>query len=475
MIDILFNKYKILFKSYNKGGLIVKYDTYKKERLEYLKDFIANSKKRPVLFVGSGFSKRYLNLPSWKKLLDILFSSDKVSFNKPLAYYLQMVKGDYPKVADKLIKKYSNYYWDNTENNPEFLYEENESVDIFLKYEICNIISKLSADIDNIDVHNHAELKYLTNVQPQMILTTNYDQLLEKVFPKYDTFIGQDYLSSELNDFKIMKIHGSITDPKSIVIDNDDYNSFRTQQEYTVAKLITYFVEYPIIFIGYSISDSNIREILNSVSKIIGSKQDNSNNIFLNNIFFVEWNESEKDPQNIDIEKLIDLGQGNSVKVNYLYLNGFSDLYNTLAQKSIDINVLKTVNKTIDNIIKSSSITDLKVDIASIDYLKDPQTFLSLLQQPDTLLSLSTIQSPDQLSAQFYLSPSELAKKAGYSNWQPMNRDIDKISSEYSIKLRKETNPYHVVISGGVTRYSDRMISLLLDYKKHKNLQKYFD
>lgn len=231
-----------------------------------------------------------------------------------------MVKGDYPKVADKLIKKYSSYYWDNTENNPEFLYGENESIDIFLKNEICNIIKELSADIENLDVRNHAELKYLTNVQPQMIFTTNYDQLLEKVFPKYDMFIGQDYLSSELNDFKIMKIHGSITDPKSIVIDNDDYNSFRTQQEYTVAKLITYFVEYPIIFIGYSISDSNIREILNSVSKIVGSKQDNSNNIFLNNIFFVEWNESEKDPQNVDTEKFIDLGQGNSIKVNYLYL-----------------------------------------------------------------------------------------------------------------------------------------------------------
>lgn len=70
-----------------------------------------------------------------------------------------------------------------------------------------------------------------------MILTTNYDLLLEKVFPQYDSYIGQDSIKSNLNDFRIMKIHGSVNDPKSIVIDAADYNEFSVRQEYALVTL----------------------------------------------------------------------------------------------------------------------------------------------------------------------------------------------------------------------------------------------
>ena len=61
---------------------------------------------------------------------------------------------------------------------------------------------------------------------------------------------------------EIYKIHGSVQNPESIVINKADYQKFYDKGKYLAAKLMTIFMEYPIIFIGYSISDSDIQAIL---------------------------------------------------------------------------------------------------------------------------------------------------------------------------------------------------------------------
>ena len=150
-------------------------------------------------------------------------------------------------------------------------------------------------------------------------------------------------------------------------------------------------------------------------------------------------------------------------------------MFTAISQNSIDIDVLKTVNRTIDNIIKSSSITNLEVDVASIDYLKDPQTFLSLLQKPDTMLSLSTLNSANQLSSQFSFTPNKLAEETHYPNWQLLYKDIDAISQKHNIDIRGTNNKFHTSISGGINRYSKIALKLLLDYQEGNSIEKYFD
>ena len=57
---------------------------------------------------------------------------------------------------------------------------------------------------------------------------------------------------------EIYKIHGSVQNPESIVINKADYQKFYDKGKYLAAKLMT-------IFIGYYISDSDIQAILSDV------------------------------------------------------------------------------------------------------------------------------------------------------------------------------------------------------------------
>lgn len=60
--------------------------------------------------------------------------------------------------------------------------------------------------------------------------------------------------------------------PQLPTIEQQDYENFFKKQTYLIAKLFAYFMEHPIIFIGYSLGDENIKSILYNVTQIIDTK-----------------------------------------------------------------------------------------------------------------------------------------------------------------------------------------------------------
>lgn len=103
------------------------------------------------------------------------------------------------------------------------------------------------------------------------IITTNYDCFLESIFKSFTTYGSQEelLLSNTMGIAEIYKIHGSCTNPSSIVITGEDYQQFDENCVYLAAKLLTTFLESPIVFLGYSLNDWNVRKVLRSVSKCI--------------------------------------------------------------------------------------------------------------------------------------------------------------------------------------------------------------
>ncbi len=106
------------------------------------------------------------------------------------------------------------------------------------------------------------------------VITTNYDNLLESIFPEFKVFVGQDDLIFQriFEVGEIYKIHGSINSPETMILDESDYKMLADTQDYLAAKLLTIFMEYPIIFIGYSLSDPDIQSILKSIAHCLGPR-----------------------------------------------------------------------------------------------------------------------------------------------------------------------------------------------------------
>lgn len=100
------------------------------------------------------------------------------------------------------------------------------------------------------------------------IITTNYDDFTEKLFPDFDVYRGQDdlFVTQATGYAEIYKIHGDYRNPEGMVFTEEDYDAFECRRAYLVSKLLSIFVENPLIILGYSLSDDNIRGIFESIA-----------------------------------------------------------------------------------------------------------------------------------------------------------------------------------------------------------------
>lgn len=433
-----------------------------------------DSGTRPILFVGSGISRRYIEAPDWENLLKKLIELNP-NMTMPIGYYTQQTNNNYPKIADILIEEYQKYAWEEEGNDsfPASLFDSKFKKDIFLKYKISEYLTSLD---ENFEISNHiyrTELESLGKLNPHAIITTNYDKLLDKLFPNFKIIVGQQVIKKKDSTSigHILKIHGSTEEINEIIISKKDYDFFNQKQKYLTAKLLTYFMEHPVFFFGYSITDENIKNILADISEIVS---ENSNQI-VDNIWFVEW---VKEPISEDFapptDKTIDLGNGRSIRINYILLNNFNEVFEALYQPSfVELSELRDLQENVYNIVKSKTISNLEVDMVSIQQINTMEKieeFIGINSQVKnggthaTLIGLATITDPEQFLLRFPLNLSDVAEKLGYGYWYRANLLINKIKEEDGIDLKATNNDYHVDMGTAKQshhRYSKAMVELL--------------
>lgn len=195
------------------------------------------------LFIGSGFTKAVLNNNNcykaydWKELLKE--SCDRMGivrevFNEGMPY---------PQIASTICHEY-------VQNQNVSL----KAAERKLKMTIANLVN---ASPSNEILTAYEE--YFKELIPNWIVTTNYDTVIERILHEKAFLINPKDSFVKTKDFiPVYHIHGSIIDPESIVITNEDYTQTLRVSDYRHARLPFLIKESTVLMIGYSLNDLNV-------------------------------------------------------------------------------------------------------------------------------------------------------------------------------------------------------------------------
>lgn len=150
---------------------------------------------------------------------------------------------------------------------------------------------------------------------------------------------------------------------------------FERKSTYLAAKLMTIFMEYPIIFIGYSISDSNILSIVKSIVNCLDATQVK---LLEDRFVFIEYKSgmvgAEVTPYTIMIEN-------KPLIMKKVTLDNFLLLYNVLENKKakLPVVILRRFKKELyEYTITNTPTANLRVASIDDERIKDDDLVLAI-------------------------------------------------------------------------------------------------
>lgn len=210
-----------------------------------------------VVFVGAGVSKNS-GIPLWRELV------------QELAQELGL----------KSVANYSDGsdFWggDDYLKIPQYYFNEREE-----KEYLDKIKEVLNRDVLPNEIHD-----IIFDLNPAHIVTTNYDNLLEKEYnikqtdKRYEKVANDKELSSASMPNYIIKMHGEFD---NIVLKECDYDSYSNNFKLMETYIKGLFATHTILFIGFGGSDPNIRRLIQWVKDIVGDKHQPAYLIDINN------------------------------------------------------------------------------------------------------------------------------------------------------------------------------------------------
>lgn len=322
--------------------------TLKDELQTHLSEFIT----APFLFVGSGMSRRYIGSETWEGLL----SRFADQMGKPYARYASAANGDYAAIATALGADFFNHWWDDPRYElSRIIHPRPARQSSPLKIEIASHVEDLMRNLPTSGPMAD-EIELLKKAVLQGIITTNYDPVLETLFPQFEVFTGQEELmfSDPVGVGEIYKIHGSYKKPESLVLTSEDYEGFERKNPYLAAKLLTIFVEHPVIFLGYSLSDPNIRQILTNIASIL--TQDNIGKL-QNRLIFVQWDPTVS--TSAMTQTVFPVGSL-SLPIWQITVSDYEDIFGALAslKERLPVPFLRRWQKQIKELVRTSDPTE---------------------------------------------------------------------------------------------------------------------
>ncbi|TAH40599.1 MAG: SIR2 family protein [Bacteroidetes bacterium] len=197
------------------------------------------------LFIGAGMSMAILNddwnevALSWKQL--IYKCAEEFDIN--LKEEIKTEGISYPEIASEIAK----------------LISIKESIDYNIG--VKKLKEKISTLTSWYPEKEQREIygKIIQDIDPDWIITTNYDLILECLLTGKCLSLGpNDQLISPQNLIPVYHLHGIRTNPNSIIISQEDYISLFRPNQYRQQKLSLSIKESTTLIIGYGLGDVNV-------------------------------------------------------------------------------------------------------------------------------------------------------------------------------------------------------------------------
>jgi len=220
---------------FKEGSLPPDSQTKRESNIDNLVQLIAD--KKVILFIGAGISAS-VNFPSWKGLID--------EFGKKLGYDTDLFEsyGDYMMLAEYADLNYRQ----------EGVYKQLQ--DTF----------KITKEIEK-ELYSSRIYEILKELDFPIIYTTNYDSLLEDYYNNKGKDITVIRCAEDMQKIKpgtprIMKFHGDLSTKSSIVLSESEYFERMDFSNFMDVQLQADMLQYSILFLGYSLSDINVKLLM---------------------------------------------------------------------------------------------------------------------------------------------------------------------------------------------------------------------
>lgn len=155
---------------------------------EELVQKLISKKQAPFLFLGSGFSRHYINTPDWRGILE-MFAPKHIN-----QYFSVLNTDSLPIIATHIAKDLTTNFWNLPETDEAKKRYADDITDqsILLKIKIADYLK--SKSLEDFPPQYAEEIDVLKNLCIDGIITTNWDDTAERLFPKFTPYIGQQEL-----------------------------------------------------------------------------------------------------------------------------------------------------------------------------------------------------------------------------------------------------------------------------------------
>lgn len=229
-----------------------------------------NSNENLVIFVGAGVSKNS-GVCSWWELVKEI--ADKIGENKCTSCTVKELLCEKYGEHDYNCKLKYDFSAEDFLRIPQHFYEsfgeddeEKKLYYDFLKDKFCS---------DEYETNIIDEI--IVKLQPEHIITTNYDHLLENVndprVSKYAVITKDvDILSKKGRNY-IIKMHGDINNIENIVLKEDDYLNYSQNHIIIETFIKSLLIDKTFLFVGYSLNDNNLKLIMSYIDFFVKEKR----------------------------------------------------------------------------------------------------------------------------------------------------------------------------------------------------------